>query len=266
MNYGGRIQWDGSFAVANVPPGRYMLRARGDDSEEPLFATQPLTVTGGDTSGVTVILSPGATISGTVTFASAAEEKPDYTRLRIAAPSTEPSVAGPVQSRVEKDGHFAIHGLAAGPHLIRPGNQIQGWVMKSATIDGRDVTDSAIELDSGQQLENVVVTFTDTLTEINGAVANDRGVPVTEYTVLAFSTDPAFWRPQSRHIMTARPDQTGRFRIRGLPPGEYYLVTVDPAEQGEWFEAAYLDEHRTAAVRIALGEGETKTRDFTVKN
>ncbi|HMF95858.1 MAG TPA: carboxypeptidase regulatory-like domain-containing protein, partial [Vicinamibacterales bacterium] len=38
MNYGGRIQWDGEFTIGNVPPGRYILRARGDDSETPQYA------------------------------------------------------------------------------------------------------------------------------------------------------------------------------------------------------------------------------------
>ena len=65
--------------------------------------------------------------------------------------------------------------------------------------------------------------------------------------------------------MTTRPDQTGKFRIRGLPAGDYYVVAVDPAEQGEWFEAAYLDEHRLGASRVTLGDGDTKTQNFTVK-
>ena len=38
-NYGGRISWDGAFSIANVPPGRYMLRARGNDAEWPQFAS-----------------------------------------------------------------------------------------------------------------------------------------------------------------------------------------------------------------------------------
>ena len=85
-----------------------------------------------------------------------------------------------------------------------------------------------------------------------------------DYTVLAFPTDSSLWRPQSRQIMTARPDQTGKYRIRGLPPGDYYLATVDPAEQGEWFEPAYLDEHRAGAARVTLGDGDVKTQDFKV--
>ena len=66
--------------------------------------------------------------------------------------------------------------------------------------------------------------------------------------------------------MTARPDQTGKYRLRGLPPGEYYITTVDPAEQGEWFEPTYLDEHRVGASRLTLGDGDVKTQDFKIKS
>jgi len=106
--------------------------------------------------------------------------------------------------------------------------------------------------------------FTDQLTEINGTITTDQGVPMPDYTILAFTTDSSLWRPQSRQIMTTRPDQTGKFTIRGLPPGDYYLTTIDPAESGEWFEPAYLDDHRAGAARIFLSEGDTKTHDFKV--
>ena len=114
------------------------------------------------------------------------------------------------------------------------------------------------------RLANVAIALTDKLSEINGNVTDQQGVPVPDFTVLVFSTDAAFWRPQSRQIMTARPDQTGRYRIRGLPPGDYYVATVDPAEQGEWFEPAYLDAHRGGAAQVTLGDGDVKTKDFKV--
>jgi hypothetical protein len=52
--------------------------------------------------------------------------------------------------------------------------------------------------------------------------------------------------------------------MRSLPPGNYYLATVDPAEQGEWFEPAFLEEHRIGAARITLGEGAVQTHDFRI--
>jgi hypothetical protein len=265
MNFGGRIQWDGSFAIGNVAPGRYMLRARGDDSEVPQFAAQPISVAGDDLTDVVVTLTAGATITGTVSFLPGGSPAPDYTQFRITAPSTDQSDFGPQpNARVDKDGRFSISGVSAGAHLIRPSNASRTWILKSVTAGDRDVTDTPFQVRSGETLANVNVVFTDKQSEIDGTLTTENGTPVPEFTVLAFPADPSLWRPQSRHIMTARPDQTGKYRIRGLPPGDYYLATVDPSQQGEWFEPAYLDEHRTGAVRVVLSEGDVKTKDFKV--
>jgi hypothetical protein len=265
MNFGGRIQWDGAFTISNVAPGRYILRARGDDSETPQFAAQPISVNGDDLPDVSVILSAGATISGTVSFLPGASPAPDYTQFRITAPSTDQSDFGPQSTaRVDKDGHFSISGVSAGAHLIRPSNGSRTWLLQSVTIGGREVTDTPFQVRGGENITNAALVFTDKQSEINGTLTTENGTPVPEYTVLAFPTDATLWRPLSRQIMTARPDQTGKYRIRGLPPGDYYLATVDPSQQGEWFEPAYLDEHRPGAVRITLSEGDVKTKDFTV--
>jgi hypothetical protein len=265
-NFGGRIQWDGAFTINNVPPGRYILRARAEDSEAPLFGAQPVSVNGGDISDIPVVLSTGATVSGTITFLPGTSNAPDVTQFRMSAPSTDSSDFGPQpNARVDKDGRFTLKGVSAGLHLIRAGGNSRGWILKSVTSGARDVTDTPVQLRSGETLANIAVVFTDQLNEINGTVADDQGTPAPDFTVLVFPTDATLWRPQARQIMTARPDQTGKYRIRGLPPGQYYLTTVDPTEQGEWFEPTYLDEHRGGASKVTLVDGDTKTQDFKIR-
>jgi Carboxypeptidase regulatory-like domain len=263
-NLGARIQADGAFSIPNVSPGRYVLRARGNDRDAPKYASQPVSVNGQDLDALTVILSAGGTISGMVSF-DGTTLPPDVTQVRITAPSTDQGALGPQPNiRVDKEGRFSLSGVPAGAHLVRPTGNVRGWTLKSVSISGRDVTDTPVVLRTGESLANVEIVFTDRLTEIGGTITNEQGTPVPDYTVLAFSTDRSLWRPQSRQIMTARPDQTGKYRIRGLPPGDYYLATVDPAEQGEWFEAAYLDDRRAGAAHVILGEGDVKTQDFRV--
>ncbi len=262
--FNGRIQWDGAFAVANVPPGRYVLRARGDDWDVPQFATVPLTVSGGDISDVNVVLTPGATLTGTVTFLRSQMLDPDPTQFRVGAPSADGVTVGSQQTaRVDRAGRFTLQGVAAGLHWIRT-QAPRGWAVKSVVADGRDVTDTPIDLRSGQTLAGLSVTFTDTLSEVSGVVRNAQGAPATEYTVLAFPEDSARWQPQSRFIMTARPDQTGRYQMRGLPPGDYLIVAVDPTEANEWYEPAFLDQQRGHATRLLLAEGDVKSQDVTV--
>jgi hypothetical protein len=263
--YGGRIDWDGSFELTNVPPGRYLLRASADDTGVMQFASQPLTIANGDVSDILVLLTPGGRISGTLAFPATKSPVPDLTQIRVAAPSLDAGVQGQANARVDKQGRFVLEALAAGPHLIRPQGPLRGWSLKAVTVDGRDMTDAPIELRSGQQIANVAITFTDMQTEIDGTVTDEHDTPVTDYTVLAFPTNSDYWRPLSRQIMTARPDQTGKFKIRGLPAGEYYLVPVDPSEQGEWFDPAYLDAHRAGASKVTLADGETKTQNFRIQ-
>jgi hypothetical protein len=268
-NFGGRIGWDGQFSIANVPPGLYTLRARNNDRDAPLSTSQPLSVTSGDVPNVVVVLQTGGSLSGSIVFQPGSTNPPaDLTQVRITAPSTEPDEnIGPTPNpRVNKDGTFTLDGVSVGAHLLRAngGAGLRGWNLQSVTIGGQDVTDTPIDVRSSQKIGNIIMTFTDKVSEIDGSVTDAQGNAVTEYTVLAFSTNTSHWRAQSRQIATARPDQTGMFKIRNLPAGEYYVATVDPSEQGEWFEPAYLDQHRAGAVRVTLGEGDIKTQDFRV--
>ena len=267
-NFGGRIGWDGQFSIANVPPGIYTLRARNQDRDAPLSTSQPVSVAGGgDVSNIVVVLQTGGSLSGSLVFLPGSTPVPtDLSQIRITAPAAEPedNIGPQTNPRVNKDGTFTMDGVSVGSHLIRANGQLRGWNLKSVEINGRDVTDTPIDVRSNQKINNVVITFTDKVSEIDGSVTDAQGNAVTEYTVLAFSTNSSHWRAQSRQIATARPDQTGMFKIRNLPSGEYYVVTVDPSEQGEWFEPAYLDQHRPGAVRVTLGEGDIKTQDFRV--
>ena len=262
--FGARIQGDGAFAIASVPPGRYLIRAHGNDRDLPRFASMPLTVAGGDVSGVNLVVTPGASLSGTVSFRRTQLLSASPTQFSIVAPAPDGHSLGPMPvARVSADGTFRLDGVPAGEHWIRARTP-RGWVVHAVTLDGRDITDAPLEVRSGQRVSGLRVVFTDALSEIAGVVTDDRGTPLIEHTVLAFPDDASLWHPLARQIMTARPDQTGRFQLRGLPAGAYLLLPIDPAEQGEWFEPAFLDEQRTRAVRVLLGDGETKTQDLTV--
>ena len=170
--------------------------------------------------------------------------------------------------RAEKNGTFKIRNLLPGAHYVRvSGGGVQGqgqaqWSLKAITVGGEDVTDSVVELKPGQNVDNVTVILTDRTTEISGTVRDARHTGLAAISVIAFSSEAAHWRPESRRIQSVRTDASGVFRIRNLPPGDYFLVAADDVEQGEWFDPAYLDSVRAGARRITIAEGDKKTQDL----
>jgi hypothetical protein len=279
----GRVQADGTFTITSVPPGHYVaIAVSGGRNNEPRAGVQTIVVNGQNIDGVTLALQPGVTLSGNITVESSGTPAPtDYSVFRVDAPEVNPLPMGPGGrgggrggplaggGRSEKNGTFTVPDLLPGLHYVRVsgGGGVQGagqssWTVKSISIGGQDVSDAPIELKPGQNVDNISVVLTDRATEISGTVRGSMNEGVAALTVIAFASDPQFWRPQSRRITAVRTDQSGVFRIRNLPAGDYLLVAVDDVEQGEWFDPAYLEKVRQDGTRVSLSEGEKKTQDL----
>jgi hypothetical protein len=183
--------------------------------------------------------------------------------VRVIAQATDPSFGATVNARVDKESRFTLDGIPLGSISITA--QVpRGWTLKSVIVDGRETIDAPLDVRAGQRLTGASLVLTDRQSELNGTVTDSQGRPLTEFTILAFPTDSTLWRPQARQIMTARPDQNGTFQIRGLPPGEYFLAVIDPQQQGEWFDPAFLEQQTGDASRLTLLEGATRTQDLRI--
>ena len=65
-----------------------------------------------------------------------------------------------------------------------------------------------------------------------------------------------------RFIESARPDQQGRFTIRGLPPGTYVAIAVGYLEPGEERNPDLLEGWRQRGTLFTLSDGETHALDL----
>ncbi|HEY1910964.1 MAG TPA: carboxypeptidase-like regulatory domain-containing protein, partial [Vicinamibacterales bacterium] len=90
-------------------------------------------------------------------------------------------------------------------------------------------------------------------------LADDKGAPIVDGTVIAFSTDTEKWTEDSRFVQSARPDQEGKYRVRALPAGEYFVVAVNYVEEGMWNDPEFLDSVRRSAQKVSLGDADTQT-------
>jgi hypothetical protein len=51
----------------------------------------------------------------------------------------------------------------------------------------------------------------------------------------------------------------GRFRLDGLPSGDYYFLAVPPAQERAWLDPAFLSANVGGASRLRVEAGKTIT-------
>jgi len=286
-----RTDKSGNFTLTSVPPGDYTLNAQtttivtsdnsgdgrrtmvftmrttgGGGDGESEFGSVPLSVSGDDMSNVVIATSKGVSASGKVVYEGGSQ--PSRNTLRISAASPESD--GPLamlgsSSSVTPDGTFEIKGLV-GRRLFRLSNMPAGWVLKAVRHNGADITDDGLDIAPNQPVSGLEVVLTTKTTEISGTV-KAGSEPATDYTVVIFSDDPQKWSvPMPRHIASARPNQEGRFEVKNLPEGSYYVIALEYIAQGDWFDPEVLDRLKAKAQRFTLAEGEVQTLDLRLES
>jgi hypothetical protein len=252
---------DGSFAIAGLLPGAYVLEARSaSDSES---ASTEVVVTGADVAGVSLILSKGATARGRIRF-DTGDPPPQLRPSQVLVMPTlvdqqmvDVDMRGGLPA-IRDDWSFELNGLR-GRGFIRAGT-LSDWQMKRVRRDGVDVTDTPLNF--ATDVDGLEIELTQRLTTVSGGVSDGRGGVALDATVIAFADDPEKWAPHSRFIQIARPDQLGRFTIRGLPPGRYLAIAVGYLEPGEERDPEVLGSWRQGGTPFTLLEGETHALDL----
>ena len=277
VEFDAAVGGDLTFAFRQVVPGRYSILAQTmtehDSSPQTgnappqLSAVHELDVSG-DVSGLVLALQPMASMSGRIiTEAGTAVTQLDRSRLSLMLwpATTRSTVMSPVSATIDAEGTFTITGISPGTYrlLIRSLSS-DPTIVSSAIVNGANVLDDPVEIKSGDRFSDVVVTLTDQPTELSGAIQDRAGRPASEHHIVVFPVNRARWFHGSRYIQAGRPASDGRYVFRGLPPGDYFMAALTDVEDGEWFDAAFLDALMPAAIKISLGAHEKKVQDIRV--
>jgi hypothetical protein len=279
VGFGVATAADGSFSVAGLAPGDYVLHVRGTsavqtarteelvrlglggtrDNTQGQWASTDVTVNGADVVGVSLRMQPGMAVSGTVAV-PASRGRVDVTRARVqlspVAAGTAPRSFG--ASVVDAQNAFRIDGVTPGRYALSIVGLPAGYSARSALVGDVDVLDTPFEVRPGAGISGIVITLTDASTELGGILTNASGQPASHLYVLAFSQNRAHWVRNSRRILSAKAGEDGSYAISGLPPGTYFLCALTEIDTTLQYEPVYLDELVPASIKLSLGDGEKK--------
>lgn len=260
----GRISPDGSFTLSGIAPGEYTFVAQTGPTGE--SASADITVSGDDISGLRLVGTQPSIVTGRLIVDASARQLLSLPALRLnATPAPVGGVfvafGGPLPfATIKDDLTFEVKARAgrARLNLMTP----PGWTVKSVRHRGVDVTDDGIEISVNEDVNDVDIELTNRPTVIAGLVTNDRGETLKDYSIIVFAQDRARWTPGSRYLRTGRPDQHGRYKVSGLPEGDYYAVALEYVDQDDLNDPDFLDRARTKATKVSVGDGDVKSLDL----
>jgi hypothetical protein len=294
----------GHFTLAGVPPGQYIARVtriptasitpldfdvaiaaegfvyEGPDvarliaagraavpNEPTLWAQAPVSVPETGAADVQLLLREGLRVSGRVAFEGSAPPPP-ADRLAafsvILLPSDGRTTLRPAAARLDAQSRFTtgqhVPGLYRLNHPTPP-----PWVLKSVMAGSRDLLVDGVVL-SDSDLEGVVVTFSDTSTELSGAVT-DAGRSAAAAVVFVCPAEVDRWIAggmQTARSRTVVADAAGRFNISGLPPGDYVAVAVASDRAPDFRDPQVVKGFAQGGTRVTVALGDRSTVGLAV--
>lgn len=158
---------------------------------------------------------------------------------------------------------FTIEGLMAGEYFLR----LPSTPVESITWDGQDYTDRPFDASDGRDIVDVVVTLTNASSSITGIVS-DAGTALTSgAAVIAFPVERERWSNYGfspTRLKSVLTTSDGRYRVDGLPLGEYYLFAVPASQERAWIDPSFLAAHAAQASRVRIERSDAKMSDFAL--
>jgi hypothetical protein len=252
----------GRFVMRNVTPGDYIINAsigglnRPAERRELEIASMPITVGSGDLD-VVLTMSRTASIPGRIVFEGVSApppRDPGYGPMIVFAnfPDGVQRSGVRTSATVEEGMTFQLPDMF-GPRVLDVVNMPSGWVLKSITYKGKDVTDRVADLQAGIEPGTIDVVMHNRGAVVSGRVVDAGGNPVRARVVM-IPVD----RLRSLGLYTLETalssTTSGTYGFRPQRAGEYAIIALDLAEP------IPLERNRTLFDRI-LKSGQTITLD-----
>lgn len=238
---------EGNYAVTGLLPGAYTVQfvpTVGNyaglyyDNRPEAAEADVITLAGGATrAGIDASLSPGGSISGTVT------DRQTHAPVPGVQVSVEVAEGGgaPLTTTTGEDGTYSIAGLAPGKYLVGfepPEAQYLGQYYDKAEDAG---SADQVMVGAGASVEGIDAALTESAT-ISGEVSSARtGSPIVGAEVSVRSTSGGF--------RTATSGEDGSYAVTGLPAGSY---TVEFSAEAEGYLSQFYDDEPSVELAQTL--------------
>jgi hypothetical protein len=258
---GAEMHKDGSFEIRGVSPGDYTIVATVDNVKVPMMARQSLQLAE-SMEGLRLSPQRGGTIQGRLQMEAKGNGRSDPTQVLLLLRSSDGDdesvgvsmgIGFSTLTKVRGDGSFEWKDVPPGLYSVQVSttSEMPDWFLKSVTAGGRDVLDSGFSVNGGATTLDLVASANGAVAE--GVASNQNDGPVADAVVVAVPEAHLRGRPE-RYRKTVT-DQSGRFTLRGLPPGDYTLIAWESVDGEAYYNPEFLKTYEGQGKALHLDEG-----------
>jgi hypothetical protein len=270
---GAEMHADGSFVIRDVAPGAYTILATVENAAVPMMARQALQVVANSVDDVRLAPQPGGWIHGRLRLESRGGGRVDLSQIFLVLRSVdgEDEPLGGFSmgdgfshtAHVAADGSFEWKSVPPGNYFVQLASEGGGssdWFLKSVLAGGREVDDSGMSVSGGAIVLDVVASVNGGVAE--GMVTDQKGEPVANAVIVA--VPEARLRARIERFRKTVSDQSGRFALHGIPPGEYSLFAWESVDGEAYYNPEFLKNYEQQGSALRVSEGERKSVQLVV--
>ena len=246
----------GHFEFHGIPSGDYVLVARVEPqtkTSKMLWGERALQVGESNLSKVNVAIGSGAQVSGRLHFDEKANL--DLSRITVTLEAEGSSSVTALMPEVEgvsikPDGTFMFSGVPDGTHMLNFSSLPPGFYLKSS--GATDPLETGVTVAHNQSPPMIDLTLSPNPAQLTGTVSNDQ-MPASGAMVVLIPQGTH--GSQFRFYKRSATDQSGRFSIKGIVPGDYRVLALEGFERGVLADPDFLQQFDDRGEVVHLQEG-----------
>jgi protocatechuate 3,4-dioxygenase beta subunit len=245
---------DGSFEIANVVPGSYVLIAYWYDEGKTYAAQENVDIAESDLEGIALTIGGGATIPGRVRWEGRPSLEGDELQVFL-QPELMRYWVG-TSARVQANQQFTLKDVNEGEFRVGASGISKDCYLKEIQYGDTRAKDDTITVSKGGGAP-LEITISSRGARVQGAVVNQDGLPAAGVWVVAVPDESR--RSNSRLFKSQTTDQYGKYDLHGLVPGSYKIFAWAEIEQGEWEDPEFLRPQESKGEAVELQDEGVKT-------
>ena len=242
----------GRFDLAAVPPGSYSIVSQSsDNSMSGHLQMGHASISVGDTpvDVPDLVLFPGATITGHLRVEG--DRKVALPRtIASLKPLSNDASAGVDSAAVQPDGSFTFHDVPEGEYGLTLSALPDGYYVKTT----RDTPAAAILVSHGHA-PPAEVHIGPGAVRVQGTVYKDSDNQQVAASVTVALVPDATHRSNSDYYRVVTSDQSGKFTLANIPPGDYSLFAFENVDREAVMDPTFLQRYDGAGKSLHIEEG-----------